>query len=71
MMSCYYYSLHIAGCYIHLGCYMHNASIAVPSSLLRVPFVVLANLPGILNSVLYLNHMVAGGDYFHSAIHGL
>ena len=50
------YSLHIADCYIHLGCYTHDLSATILSSLLKVSFIVCSTLPVISNLTLYLNH---------------
>ena len=69
MKHCYY-SLHIADCYTHLGCYTYNVlattvpvaivyiiATAMPllTSLLQVLFVRLSNLPEIPNFLFVIN----------------
>ena len=43
------YSVHIVDCFTHLGGYAYNLLAAILSNLLLVSFVILCNLPGILN----------------------
>ena len=59
-MHIYYYSLHIAGCYIH------DVSAVVLPGFLQVPFVIFVNLSGISNLTLYLNRREV--DCSHSAV---
>ena len=48
-----YYS-HVSDDCSHFGCYICNVSATVPSTLWQVSFLVIGNLPGILNWTLYL-----------------
>ena len=58
----HYHFLHIANYSIH------HVSVIVLSGLLRVPFVVLDNLPEILNLILYLNHKVRLFSFWHQLL---